>query len=284
MSIDSVLTLKDVRKINLQVHAPAQLGGKKFGMRTAISHHMQTIRYQIILFSCVLACIALANGNSGPPKNVNSTISSPGDCIQKLGRGENRFGVRVSVKALTRLQNGLKQFASAVTEPDRGLLVDYSMNSKAKRAFLIDFKTCDVLANEYVIHGGTVYHPVEQRFGNPVDDGMLKYCLRPNGSHQDMTRPGFFLTHGCHHSSEEGFTTVVDNCQGVVLQGLQSNNREAESVGVVLHEHESIPNDNSIKPVGQGCPAFPPGRLQSLLKYNIFSGALVFLYAPQCSI
>lgn len=203
-------------------------------------------------------------------------------CIDRLAHGENRLHVKLSAKALRRLSQGLAKYRADVTPDDVALLVDYSRNSKTKRAFLIDYKACDIVAESYVIHGGVTYHPTIDREGDPNDDGMLDRCLRKDGSRHAMTRPGLYLTKGCHQTSEQNWTELSNGCAGITLEGLEGTNRDAEASGVVLHEHHAIPDDGSIKPVGQGCPAFPPGRLNEMMKHGLKSGKLVYVYAPQC--
>lgn len=207
---------------------------------------------------------------------------APATCVDALAAGRNRLKVKVNKAALQELLNGLNKVKSAAQVKNRAILVDYSRNSKQKRAYLIDFKACDVLAHEYVIHGGAIYSPRYVNWGEPARDGMLKNCVKDNGSRKYMTRPGFYLTAGCHHTEQNNWTTVYQDCNGIKLRGLEKGNREAIEAGIVLHEHRYIHNDNSIKPLSQGCPAFPPGRLQAMARYGIPTETLVYLYVPQC--
>src|SRR4051812_48440326 len=74
-------------------------------------------------------------------------------CIARLAQGGNSLHVRVSRAALGELSRGLALYGKNLRDARRGLLIDYSMNSRQKRAFFVDLKSCDVLAAEYVIHG-----------------------------------------------------------------------------------------------------------------------------------
>lgn len=204
------------------------------------------------------------------------------DCLRRLSRGENRFGARLDARALAQGARGLARHAAKLRTRDAFLLVDYSMNSRAKRAFLVDLKACDVLAREHVIHGGAVYRPVLEMDGDPDHDGMLDRCLNRRGTTKNMTRPGFMVTSGCHVTGLSGWPRFANGCHGVKLKGLEERNRDVLASGVVLHEHQAIPDDGRIKPVGQGCPAFPPGRLEPLLRFGLQDGFLVYVHAPQC--
>lgn len=204
------------------------------------------------------------------------------NCVEGLSIGRNAFKTRINEEAIRELRDGLRQYRSKLNTTDMALLVDYSKNSKSKRAYLIDFKKCEVISHEYVIHGGAIYHPREIRWGEPERDGQLKRCVKSDGTRKYMTRPGFYHTMGCHHTQLNGWTTVYGDCNGIKLNGLEKSNAEAYTSGIVLHEHVQIPNDSSVKPLSQGCPAFPPGRLKAMATRGIATGMLVFLYVPQC--
>jgi len=204
-------------------------------------------------------------------------------CVERLAAGQNSQRIKINRQALREALSGLRRFQTSLTTPSSVLLIDYSRRSTVKRADLIDFRRCDIVAHEYAIHGGAVYRPYEQNWGEPKRNGMLQYCVRPDRSRQYMTRPGFYVTAGCHMTAKQNWTQVYGQCQGVKLAGLERRTAEAMSAGIVLHEHLRIPNDGSIKPVGQGCPAFPPGRLEKMFAYGLqLQGTLVYVYAPQC--
>ncbi len=204
-------------------------------------------------------------------------------CVERLAAGQNSQRVRLNRQALREALRGLRRFQRNLADPYSVLLVDYSRRSTAKRADLIDFRRCDVVVHEYAIHGGAIYQPYEQNWGEPNRNGMLQYCVRPDRSRQYMTRPGFYVTAGCHMTAKQNWTQVYGQCQGVKLAGLEQRTAEAMSAGIVLHEHLRIPNDGSIKPVGQGCPGFAPGRLANMFAYGLkVQGTLVYVYAPQC--
>jgi hypothetical protein len=227
----------------------------------------------LLVFWSILLAVSVSEG-------AGNSLSET--CIKSLSQGRNRLRVKVNATALRNLRDGLVKYSDYLKDDSEALLIDYSLNSKVKRAFLVDFKSCDILANEYVIHGGVVYHPVVLRDGDANDDGMLDKCINRHGNTKNMTRPGFAVTAGCHQTKENGWTKLNSSCQGVTLMGLDKSNQDILRSGVVLHEHLSIPDDTSIKPVGQGCPAFPPGRLKSMLGVVLMKGFLVYTYAPQC--
>lgn len=204
----------------------------------------------------------------------------PRTCAEKLAEGQNRLKIKINKTALNKMFRGLRIHKASVKQKDV-LLVDYSLNSKEKRGYVIDVKACEVLAHEYVAHGGTVYNPSLIRYGDPEHDGMLNRCLHHDGTRTNMTRPGFFVTRGCHETKKD-FPIVTGRCGGVKIWGLEARNNDAFNAGVVLHEHEGMFEGDDVKPEGQGCPIFAPGRLKRLLQYDLFEGALVYLYVPQC--
>jgi hypothetical protein len=97
-----------------------------------------------------------------------------------------------------------------------------------------------------------------------------------------MTRPGLFITAGCHQTRLPNWPYINSSCHGVKLRGQEDRNNDAFERGVVLHEHLGMEEGTAVKSVGQGCPIFAPGRLKSLLPYGIMSGMAVYLHAPQC--
>lgn len=214
------------------------------------------------------------------PATGQAGADGPRSCVDKLADGENRLKVKINKTALEKMFRGLRKFRSVVSQKNI-LLVDYSKNSKVRRGYVIDVNACDVLAHEYVAHGGTVYNPVLVRHGDPEHDGLLDKCVHRDGSRKNMTRPGFYVTRGCH-MTQKNFPLVTGVCGGVKIWGLEKRNDDAWAGGVVLHEHEGMFEGDKVKPEGQGCPIFAPGRLKDLMKFEIFQGALVYLYVPQC--
>lgn len=204
-------------------------------------------------------------------------------CIENLAEGKNSFKAKVNKKALKFLVRGMKKFRDKVETPHRALLVDYTLNSREKRSYLIDFKACDVLAWEFVAHGGAIYTPRMIVWSEPKRDGYLARCVKGDGTRQYMTRPGFYVTAGCHVTQKPNWPVVYNGCHGIKLIGLEARNREAFDAGIVLHEHKYVPNSREIKPIGQGCPIYPPGRLKAMTRFEIQEGLLVYLYVPQCS-
>jgi hypothetical protein len=232
----------------------------------------------LLLLVSLLSGQVHAAGKALPPD------SSAVDCSKSLSQGRNRFGIKVPLDALRKLEKGLKTHASRLKEKSQGLLVDYSLNSKKKRSYLVDFKSCDLLTTDYVAHGGAIVrNGVTEIDGDPNRDGQLDSCKNRRGNRTNMTRPGLALTAGCHQTQQSGWTTIRGNCHGVKLIGLERSNSDIYQSAVVLHEITALKENSGIKPMGQGCPAFAPGRLKDLLQYGLFEGALVLVHAPQCS-
>lgn len=203
-------------------------------------------------------------------------------CLEKLASGQNRLKVKLPARALRKLARAVAK--PALRNEGIALLVDYSKNSKEKRAYVIDFKSCDVLSADYVMHGGAYHDPEPHHDGDPNFDGMLDRCKNRQGTRTNMTRPGLYVTSGCHISPsyKRFWTRIKGDCQGVKLRGLEKTNDDAFNAGVVLHEHTMMTTDQSIKPMGQGCPTFAPGRLQKLLRYGLMERTFVLVHAPQC--
>ncbi|KYG61526.1 hypothetical protein AZI86_17615 [Bdellovibrio bacteriovorus] len=208
------------------------------------------------------------------------TVSS--DCLKRLVQGENRMKVSLPAVALKRLAKAFADKNMSLQEDPVALLVDYSRSSKEKRAFIVDFKACDVLSEDYVAHGGA-YILKGKTFidGDRNGDGKLDSCKNRKGSSKYMTRPGLYVTRGCHQSGKN-WSKVYGDCEGIKLWGLEKSNADAFNAGVVLHELKEMKQNDSIKVMGQGCPAFPTGRLKKLVRYGLDNQTLVYVHAPQC--
>lgn len=217
------------------------------------------------------------------PTPTPKPLSREERCINELSEGKNSFKAKVNKSALKFLLRGMKKYRDEVENKRLALLIDYSQNSRVKRSYLIDLKACDILAWEYVAHGGAIYTPRTIIWSEPKRNGYLERCVKDDGTRQYMTRPGFYVTAGCHITQKRNWPVVYDGCHGIKLMGLEERNREAFQAGIVLHEHTYVPNTNVIKPIGQGCPIYPPGRLKSMTRFGIQEGMLVYLYVPQCS-
>lgn len=204
-------------------------------------------------------------------------------CAADLTEGRNNFRVKLNSVAVNNLFGYYLKNKSRIGNKDYTVLIDYSLSSKEKRAFLIDMGRCEIIANEVTIHGG---HYSKESFteGDPDHDGMLDRCVRKNGSRKYMTRPGYYLTNGCHRTQLKGWTVLFgQDCQGIDLVGQNKGiNSKDVAVGVVMHEHIAVRDDQSIKPVGQGCPTFAPGQLKAMVRYGVHQQTLVYLYVPQC--
>lgn len=226
------------------------------------------------IFAFIMTSVQLGSALAGTDSNQA--------CISALSEGRNRFHVKMNIKPLRKLIAGMRAYQGRLHEKSLALLVDYSINSKYKRSFLIDFKSCDLLAYDHVIHGGTVYSPIMKRDGDINGDGMLDKCINREGTTKYMTRPGFAMTSGCHRT-QHAWPMISRDCKAIKLIGLQKDNvQEFAPSGVVLHEHPSIDPFNTVKLEGQGCPAYPPGKLKEMTDKGIANGMLVYVYAPQC--
>src|SRR5690606_10784973 len=159
--------------------------------------------------------------------------------------------------ALNEMKAGFQKFSSSITNDELALLVDYEKDSTQKRAYWLDLKSCSVITEEYVIHGGADRRPQEI-----IRDGeRLKSCKNRDGSRTNQTRPGFMLAGGCHTTGKD-WPRIAGDCAGVKLRGLEDRNSDVLSSGVVIHEHVLIKNRSTVQPIGQGCLAFPKGRLK----------------------
>ena len=236
----------------------------------------------------VLLTVAFAQAQEERMTPAAAPASSA--CLAKLAQGVNRFKVKLPLAGLKKLNESMaRKLAGKIPNKlgrlkttDMALFVDYTKNSRVKRGFMIDFKACDLATADYTAHGGATYRPYRRFDGDPNDDGMLDYCLRRDGTRQNMTRPGFFVTGGCHVTRLPNWPYITSHCHGVKLHGQEDRNSDAFTKGVVLHEHEGMNDDDQVKAVGQGCPIFAPGRLRALMRYDLLSGMAVYLHAPQC--
>lgn len=227
--------------------------------------------------SLILSCFFFL----GAPAHA-LTAESLHECVKRMEAGDNQFDVKLPSSALKKIENGFKKYGREINTA-AVLLVDYSKNSTEKRAYLIDFENCKVVKEEYVAHGGI--YKVNGKMvndGDPDMDGMLDKCKNRQGTRTNMTRPGLYITRGCHNTQQSDWTFINGDCEGIKLDGLESTNNDAMVAAVVLHEHEDMKNNSSIKAMGQGCPTFAKGKLKSMIGYGLFDKALVYVHAPQC--
>lgn len=208
-------------------------------------------------------------------------------CLKRLSEGRNRFKAKLPLKGLRVLKRNLDRLAPKLEVKHRALFIDYSKSSIFKRSYIVDFRTCDLLTEDYVAHGGAVYTPKYINWADPDRDGVLNTCMRQGGNRTNMTRPGLFVTRGCHVTRQKGWPKINKSCHGVKLYWLQDGGSDSKNHtmvrGVVLHEHVQMKNNTRVKPMGQGCPIYAPGELKKMLKYGVYSGFLVYLYVPQCA-
>src|ERR1700722_4862225 len=74
-------------------------------------------------------------------------------CIDKIATGS---GAKIDRAPVAGLAEGIHR---AMSSNAHALLIDYSKRSQTKRAYLLDFNKCTIVAKEYVIHGGSTYDP-----------------------------------------------------------------------------------------------------------------------------
>lgn len=213
---------------------------------------------------------------------ANAGTGEPNACIEKLAGGRNSQNTKLSKVGLTRFFESLATYK--FKQKEVGVFVDYQLPSPTRRAFLLDLKNCELISSWHVIHGGREPRPSKVQDGDPDNDGILDHCINRKGTRKYMTRPGAFRTDGCRATNLHGWPSITDDpdCKGVGLIGLEDQNSDSDQVGIKLHEHEVLKEKDYLLPVGQGCPAFAPGALESMVKQGILKGALVYLFAPQC--
>jgi len=206
---------------------------------------------------------------------------SPEACIEKLRAGQSQ-GYRLPGKGLRRLYASMGR--REIKQKTHALFIDYTRSSAQRRAFLLDLKMCEIVRAGHTLHGGKEPSPSPIQDGDPNHDGYLDACVNRYGTRQFMTRPGAYVTGGCRSTRLQGWPALTNDprCTGVGLIGLESTNQGTDEAGVKLHEHTYLRDEDYIKPLGQGCPAFAPGVLKPMLGYGILRGALVYAYAPQC--
>lgn len=161
-------------------------------------------------------------------------------------------------------------------------LSDYSGTSREERFYMIDLANCS-MQKEIVAHGSGKFKSggVTKAWGDPEHDGMLNRCIY-GGNRQNMTRPGFAIIKGLHHSGQDWPVVDSSGAKGLKLYELGRAKDEGFNLaarGVVMHEQYYVANPTPGR--SYGCPAMKPGHLKpkvAILK----QGVLYYSYAPQC--
>ena len=237
---------------------------------------------------CVLLCLGIFStlpAQASRMAEISRCLKSPGLLTSGITQG-----------ALRATERRLATFVRHARHLDGILIVDYSLNVSEDRQFLLDLNRCRVLKKVRVAAGGSYRKsPGSNEWihdGDPNMDGRLDKCKNRRGTRQYMTRPGFYVTRGCHqtgqHNWEKWPVLWGRACRGVKLHGLESQNSEAMRAGIVLHEHRVLSRNRALWSGGQGCPTTAPGELKSTIRsadragFDLREGTLVHLYAPQC--
>lgn len=170
-------------------------------------------------------------------------------------------------------------------------LIDYSMNSREKRFFIMNLVTGE-LQTEYVAHGSG-----RNRFGFPVADignnGKLDRCTHSKLSTKlgftphrryGMTRPGFIRVDGTYHSEKFAYgeykKTKAPNA--LLLTGLSETSEDVRRNFVVIHEAWYVKDKAVRQGRTLGCPGVAQGRIASFID-KLKGGSLLYSYVPQCS-
>ena len=140
-------------------------------------------------------------------------------------------------------------------------VIDYSLPSTAKRLWVFDVKSGDVLFNELVAHGKNTGDNYARRFSN--DDGSLETSL------------GLFRT---------ASTYIGGNGYSLRLAGLEPGfNDKAERRSVVMHGAPYVSEDFAAQHgrLGRswGCPALSQ-KVAGKVIDTIKGGSLLFSYFP----
>ncbi|NOT07878.1 MAG: murein L,D-transpeptidase catalytic domain family protein [Gemmatimonadales bacterium] len=139
-------------------------------------------------------------------------------------------------------------------------VIDYSLPSSARRLWVVDLRTNDVLMNEFVAHGYGSGGTWATGFSNR------------HGSNQSSL--GTFITLNTY-SGIRGFS--------LRLKGLEPGvNDRALVRGIVIH---GTPNVNAVRAAAgnlgrsEGCPAVPVASARRLIRL-LEGGAVVFVWYP----
>lgn len=139
-------------------------------------------------------------------------------------------------------------------------IVDYSMPSTARRLWVIDMRTKEVLFNTHVAHGSGSGDNYATKFSNI------------HGSR--MSSIGMFLTRNIYPGHYGNSLNIV---------GLEPVNSNAEARRIVFHRAHYV-DEAIIKQIGRlgrsfGCLALNP-KIADKVMHTIKNGSLVFCYYP----
>ncbi len=138
------------------------------------------------------------------------------------GEAECPFvGKEAFMKAMKGRLNVLKSHKGSVRNQDQITIVDYSRPSNERRMFVLDLKTNKVLHNTWVAHGAG---------GNsgPGVDGFGSSPQMSNEAGSNKSSDGFLI------ATQKSSGNLYGN--NVLLRGIDSNNTNMASRGVILHK------------------------------------------------
>lgn len=141
-------------------------------------------------------------------------------------------------------------------------LIDFSLPSTAKRLWVIDMTTHEVIQHTYVAHG--------------MNSGLLKAADFSNQEASFKSSLGFYLTQSIYHG-KHGIS--------LKLQGLETGfNDQAEKRCIVMHgaTYVSSKHIKIHKRLGrsQGCPAIEQSIAAHLIP-KLQNQSCLFIFAPQ---
>lgn len=208
--------------------------------------------------------------------SANTAVSKSKSSLPIASKTESRF-VEV-YRSLHSTQFALPDFKS-FTEAFKGFemlrnkgvinkdiltLVDFSLSSNAKRLWIINMNTYEVIMNTYVAHGKNTGEEYAESFSNA--DSSNKSSL------------GFYIT-GETYNGKHGLSLKLDGQE----KGVNDNARRR---GIVMHAadyvSESFIKANKRLGRSQGCPAVPT-ELSAEIIDLIKDKSCLFIYHPSRS-
>jgi hypothetical protein len=210
-----------------------------------------------VFATSLLVMAAMANGATAAALETSETpvlmvaVTGP----RKPPPGLRKRTFELALRALRKAVANGQAAARTLT------IIDYSLPSTARRLWVLDVPSGQVLFNELVAHGRRSGENLARAFSNTP------------GSHQSSL--GAFVT---------GSTYIGRHGVSLRLHGLEPGiNDRAEERAIVMHAADYV-SDDIVRRQGrlgrsQGCPAVRPAIARSLIE-SIRDGTLVFAYYP----
>jgi len=193
-------------------------------------------------------------------KAVTATVSSNTysrlyDSLALNAAGLSRRAFDYALEGYNRLKN-----AGKLGNTDVLSIIDFTQPSSAKRLFVINLKTAEVLFNTYVSHGRGSGRETALAFSNQAES--YKSSL------------GFYVT-ASTYEGKHGYSLRLNGEE----RGINDN---AMSRGIVMHSAEYV-DESVVRSQGycgrsQGCPAVPE-KLHKAIIQNIKNGSCLFIYS-----